>query len=203
MESRYLVEITDEAIKIDIDYNKDTLMSLYNSLAKTHIDNIKLNHLDEFNKNFNSDITADTIAGFKKQLNKKTHHRKDIVSPILCSNSEIENIINQLQKKLNQKAIIGDVSFFLQKANEDIPLHSDYPYRKNSLLNIPLQGTSSSITYFLDGKSYFIDGPTILNVMKPHGVKNITEDRLCLHIEIPNLSIEEIGKLLNEKNNTK
>jgi len=143
MESRYLVKITDDAIKIDIDYNKDTLMSLYNSLAKTHIDNIKLNHLDEFNKNFNSDITANTIASFKKQLNKKIHQRKDIVSPILCSNLEIENIINQLQKKLNQQATIGDVSFFLQKANEDIPLHSDYPYRKNSLLNIPLQGTSS------------------------------------------------------------
>ena len=35
-----------------------------------------------------------------------------------------------------------------------------------------------------------------MDVMKAHGVKNIDKDRLTLHIEIPNLTAEEIDDRL-------
>ena len=32
-----------------------------------------------------------------------------------------------------------------------------------------------------------------MDVMSTHGVRNIDKDRLMLHIEIPNLTIEEVN----------
>ena len=39
-----------------------------------------------------------------------------------------------------------------------------------------------------------------MNVMKRHGVKNINKDRLMLHIELPDLTFEQMEKHLGVYN---
>ena len=41
--------------------------------------------------------------------------------------------------------------------------------------------------------------PAIMDVMVPHGVRDVDHDRLALHIEIPNLEFLEIDKILRSQ----
>lgn len=181
-----------EVLVIDLDYDVDVLTSYYNSLRSYDIDDIDINHKDEFCKNTGINVIGNTIKDLKKSITKKVHKRTDFVSKCDTTHPTIANIIKQLSEKIENDIVIGDVSFFLQHAGEDVPTHSDFPYRKNTVLMIPLCGISSSITYYEDGGEYQITSPTFLNITKRHGVKNVTENRLCLHFEIPNIPLKDI-----------
>tara|TARA_B100000900_G_scaffold411961_1_gene432711 strand:- start:1020 stop:1604 length:585 start_codon:yes stop_codon:yes gene_type:complete len=180
-----------EIVKIDLNYDQIRLLEYYNTLKHENINDIKLTHSDKF----------ETIRDLKKHMIASSHEevniRKDLVSNCDKDHPLIKEILDQLKKKLNYHEF-GSITFFLQKAGEDVPLHGDWPYRKNSLLIIPIivspyYTQSKAITYYKDGGEYTINQPTIMDVMPPHGVKNIDKDRLMLHIEIPNLTIEEVN----------
>ena len=187
-----------EAIQFPIVYDQDALIDYFYSLEQFDINKTEVKHKDEFNKLYNMDIKGDTVEDFKKQLPVKSGDRKDIISKCDPNNMYVKAVINQLQEKIPD-AEIGLVSFFMQRQGEDVPVHRDFPYRKNSLLMIPLYGNrkynfpkSKAITFYENGGEYSITEPTIIDVMKRHGVKNIDVMRLALHIEIPNLTIEDI-----------
>lgn len=180
-----------EIIKIDLNYDQIRLLEYYNTLKREDINDIKLTHSDEF----------ETIRDLKNHMKTDSHKevdiRKDLVSECDKENPLIKEILDQLNKKLNYDEF-GTITFFQQKAGEDVPPHVDWPYRNNSLLIIPIivppyYIQSKAITYYRDGGEYTINQPTIMDVMSPHGVKNIDKDRLMLHIEIPNLTIDEVN----------
>lgn len=180
-----------EIVKIDLNYDQIRLLEYYNTLEHKDINDIKLTYSDKF----------ETIRDLKNHMKTNSHKevdiRKDLVSECDKENPLIKEILDQLNKKLNCDEF-GTITFFLQKAGEDVPLHGDYPYRKNSLLIIPIivppyYTQSKAITFYKDGGEYTINQPIIMNVMPPHGVRNIDKDRLMLHIEIPNLTIEEVN----------
>lgn len=181
-----------EILVIDLDYDVEALTSYYNSLPSYDIDDIDINHKDEFCQKTGINVIGNTIKDLKKSVAKKVHIRTDFVSKCDTTHPIIANIIKQISEKFDNDIVIGDVSFFFQNAGEDVHIHSDFPYRKNTVLIIPLSGIASSITYYEDGGEYQITSPTVLNIMKRHGVKNITENRLCLHFEIPNLPLKDI-----------
>ena len=180
-----------EIVKVDLNYDQIRLLEYYNTLEHKDINDIKLTYSDKF------ETIRDLKNHMKTDSRKEVDIRKDLVSECDKENPLIKEILDQLNKKLNCDKF-GTITFFLQKAGEDVPLHGDYPYRKNSLLIIPIivppyYTQSKAITFYKDGGEYTINQPIIMNVMPPHGVKNIDKDRLMLHIEIPNLTIEEVN----------
>jgi len=190
----------NELIHFNISVNQDKLIDYFYSLIQEDINETKVTHKQEFEKNYNYQISGVTVKDFKKELPFDTHIRKDLVSRCDVDHPIILDVVNHIKKKIPE-AEIGLIAFFMQKKGEDVQLHRDFPYRKNSLLMIPLFGEekyyipkSNAITYYKDGGEYQILTPVIIDIMKLHGVKNIDQDRLMLHIEIPNLTIKEINE---------
>lgn len=160
-------------------------------------------YVDEFKRDYGY-FEGDSIGDLKKHLQSKgvqSQARTDIIAYPDVMHESIIPIIAQLSG-LGLKP--GLITFFMQRAGEDVPVHGDYPYRKNCLLMLPLFynefETTEALTYYPDGGSYNITQPVIMNVMKRHGVKNINKDRLMLHIELPDLNFEQMEKHLGEYN---
>ena len=178
---------------ISLDYSPQQLFEYYNALDKMSINDIVITH--------EHPTKGKTIGELKKMVSDEqgSHERKDIVATCDRKNPIIKKILDQVNTILVD-AEFGNISFFLQKAGNDIPLHADWPVRKNCLLIIPIivppYEESNAITYYDNGGSYKLREPVIMDVMKAHGVKNIDKDRLALHIEIPNLTAEEVDDRL-------
>lgn len=192
----------DEFIQFNLTINQDNLIDYFYSLTQEDINDTHVSHKEEFEQKYNYQIKGTTVRDFKKELPFNTHIRKDLISKCDENNPNIMNIIKYVKEKIPD-AEFGLIAFFMQRKGEDVELHIDFPYRKGSLLMIPLFGESkykipksNAITYYKDGGEYQVLTPAIINVMKLHGVKNIDQDRLMLHIEIPNLTIEEIYRRL-------
>lgn len=79
--------------------------------------------------------------------------------------------------------------------------HIDYPRRQYCNLVIPLYDSSrklkpsSAITYY-ETHEYQIDQPYVLNIMEPHGVKDVLSERLMLNLEINNIEFSELAAYL-------
>tara|TARA_B100001057_G_scaffold492688_1_gene585559 strand:+ start:274 stop:876 length:603 start_codon:yes stop_codon:yes gene_type:complete len=189
-----------EIVRIKFDYDPYKLLKYYNTLDHKDINDVKITYKKEWIERNKTTFNGDTIGDLKKfdrNRNKPQHVRRDFVSECDKDHYVISEVLDEVHKQGLYDAEWGTVTFFLQKAGEDVPLHADWPYRKNSLLIVPIFvppfEMTKAITYYKDGGEYTIDSPMIMNVMLPHGVKNIDKDRLMLHIEIPNLTIEEVN----------
>lgn len=192
----------DEFIEFNLIVDQDKLIDYFYSLTQEDINNTPVSHKEEFENIYNYQIKGTTVKDFKKELPFDTHVRKDLISKCDENDPNIIDILKYVKEKIPD-AKFGLIAFFMQKMGEDVELHIDFPYRKGSLLMIPLFGEnkykipkSNAITYYKNGGEYQVLTPAIINVMKSHGVKNIDQDRLMLHIEIPNLTIEEIYRKL-------
>lgn len=180
-----------EIIPVDLRYDSKALYNYFKQLSTQMLEDSSLTYKDEI-KGF----TGNSISELKKWLKTKGIHaspRKDIIAYPDKEYSCIAEVIDQLGDMQ-----IGVVNFFMQLAGEDVPLHGDYPYRKNCLLMLPIfykefQPTDA-VTYYKNGGEYNITTPVIMDVMKQHGVKNITAARLMLHIELPEKSIHKLRK---------
>tara|TARA_A100001388_G_C28712085_1_gene471778 strand:- start:268 stop:876 length:609 start_codon:yes stop_codon:yes gene_type:complete len=188
-----------EIVKIDLNYDPIRLLEYYNTLEHKDINDIRITHKHEWVKRNKTTFDGDKIGDLKKfdrNRNRPQHVRRDFVSECNKDETVIKDICEQIREKISNVEF-GTITFFLQKAGEDIPLHGDWPYRKNSLLIVPIFTPpfklTNAITYYKDGGEYIIDQPAVMDVMSTHGVKNIDKDRLMLHIEIPNLTIEEVN----------
>ena len=180
-----------EIIPVDLRYDSKALYNYFKQLSTQMLEDSSLTYKDEI-KGF----TGNSIRELKKWLKTKgiqASPRKDIIAYPDKEYSCIAEVIDQLGDMQ-----IGVVNFFMQLAGEDVPLHGDYPYRKNCLLMLPIfykefQPTDA-VTYYKNGGEYNITTPVIMDVMKQHGVKNITAARLMLHIELPEKSIHKLRK---------
>lgn len=192
-----IMSLTDnEIFYINLEYNSKDLYECFIDLPIGFLENLPAQYISTSNN-------VKTIRQFKTALQSKgieTTFRTDLVATPDANYPAIKNILDQLQE-IDLKP--GLITFFEQKAGNDIPLHGDYPYRQNCLLMIPIfyneYKPTPAITYYQDGGSYNITRPVIMNVMKPHGVKGITNNRLMLHIELPDLPFEQLEEKLNEK----
>ena len=184
---------------ISLDYSPQQLFEYYNALDKMSINDYVIPH--DTVTPLGHRTKGKTVGELKKTVGDKqgSHERKDIVATCDRKNPIIKKILDEVNTILVD-AEFGNISFFLQKAGNDIPLHADWPVRKNCLLIIPIivppYEESNAITYYDNGGSYKLREPVIMDVMKAHGVKNIDKDRLALHIEIPNLTAEEVDDRL-------
>lgn len=186
MESRYLATV--KVLNFNLTYNKERLIEDWKNKEKIHISDVNIKYIKEMESKLNKKLKSTKIGDIRKEYANGVS-RTDIVSECNTYNSEILNIIKKIKEAIPD-AEIGSVAYFFQKKGENVPIHIDFPYRKNSLLLVPLFGIAT--TYYEDNDEYVIISPVIMNVDIPHGVKNVNEDRLCLHIEIPNLSTNEI-----------
>ena len=193
MESRNLSPI--EILNVTIDYDKATLINDWKNKEKINISDINIKYVTEIESKLNKKLKSVKIGDIRKEFAKGII-RTDIVSECTAYSPEVLDIIIKIKKAIPD-AEIGTVAYFFQKKGEDVPIHVDFPYRKNSLLLIPLFGKAT--TFYENSNEYIIDTPVIMNVDIPHGVKNVTEDRLCLHIEISNLSTNQIKQRLNDE----
>ena len=190
---------TSEILLIDITYCTAALYRYFKKLSLEMLEDTPATYVDEFKRDYGY-FEGDSIRDLKKHLQSKgvqSQARTDIIAYPDVMHESIIPIIAQLSG-LGLKP--GLVTFFMQRAGEDVPVHGDYPYRKNCLLMLPLFynefETTEALTYYPDGGSYNITQPVIMNVMKRHGVKNINKDRLMLHIELPDLNFEQMEKYL-------
>ena len=191
-----------EVVKFNIECSHDDLIDYFYTLEQRDINKTDVRHKTEFSRLYNIEIQGTTVEDFKKQIPIKSGKRRDIIANCSIDHPLIYPIILQVKEKLPD-AEFGLISFFMQKQLEDVPVHRDFPYRKNSLLMIPLYGEtkynfskSKAVTYYEKGGEYSITQPVIIDVMKRHGVRDIDVMRLALHIEIPNLTIQEIESIL-------
>jgi len=194
---------TSEILLIDITYCTAALYRYFKKLSLEMLEDTPATYVDEFKRDYGY-FEGDSIGDLKKHLQSKgvqSQARTDIIAYPDVMHESIIPIIAQLSG-LGLKP--GLITFFMQRAGEDVPVHGDYPYRKNCLLMLPLFynefETTEALTYYPDGGSYNITQPVIMNVMKRHGVKNINKDRLMLHIELPDLNFEQMEKHLGEYN---
>lgn len=188
--------MTDEVLPVDIKYDPAELYHYFKeSLSLQPLEDIPLTYLDQY-KEEDEEFNGVSIRDLKSHLKEKgivSQPRTDLISHPDHTHKSIAPIIEQISK-LNLST--GLIAFFMQYAKCDVPVHIDFPYRKNCLLMLPIfykefQPTEA-ITYYENGGSYKITSPVIMNVMKRHGVKNISKDRLMLHIELPDVSFEKL-----------
>lgn len=198
--------MSNEVINFSINLDQDSLIDYFYTLKLVSINETHVSHKSEFEKTFGVKIKSNKVGDFKKEIAGKvpseTHVRTDLIAECDKNFPIIKNLLDKVSESI-YGAKFGLVAYFLQKRGEDVLMHQDYPYRKNSLLVIPLYGSkrynfpkSNAVTYYKNGGEYQILEPVIMNVMESHAVKNIDVDRLSLHIEIPNLSIYDINNIL-------
>ena len=194
---------TSEILLVDIKYCTAALYRYFKKLSLEMLEDTPATYIDEFKRKYEY-FEGDSIRDLKKHLQSKgiqSQARTDIIAYPDVMHETIMPIIAQLSE-LGLKP--GLITFFMQRAGEDVPVHGDYPYRKNCLLMLPLFYNefepTDAVTYYQDGGSYSITQPVIMNVMKRHGVKNINKDRLMLHIELPDLTFEQMEKHLGVYN---
>lgn len=192
----------DEILYINLEYKSKELYESFNNLPIKLLEDIPAKYINEFKKN-TKEFRGETIADLKLFLNSQgieTTPRTDLVAEPEINDPVIKSITSQLVS-LDIKP--GLITFFKQTAGNDVSLHKDFPYRKNCLLMIPIfyneYKPSSAITYYKNGGSYNITQPVIMNIMKSHGVRNITNERLMLHIELPDLPFDKLSEILDEK----
>lgn len=186
---------TIEIINFNFVYNKENLINEWQTSTPIPIGDINIKYIDELELKVNKKIMSKKIKDIRKEF-ANNQQRSDFVVECTNYSANISYIIDLIKKRIPGSKI-GTIAYFFQKKDQDVPIHVDFPYRKNSLLLIPLFGKAT--TFYKDSNSYVIDQPVIMNVNKPHGVRDVTEDRLSLHIEIPNLTIEEIKeRMINE-----
>lgn len=92
--------------------------------------------------------------------------------------------IDQLNSLFNIKS---EAKFYVVKSGEDFDLHVDY--LPLCSINILLSGNPAPV--YIGGKNYFYKN-CVLNVQKPHGVFNNTEDRILFKLSIFDYSFEEV-----------
>ena len=190
----------DETRSIQLEYDCEQLYDYFKTLELGYLEDQDAQYIDTLKSDLKISFDGRTITHLKHYLknnNYKTQSsastRTDLVAVADKNVAVIQDILAQIH---NRGLSTGLVTFFLQKKGEDVPVHVDYPYRKNSLVMIPIIFNefiqSDAITWYPNGGEYRVTKPIIMNVMKLHGVRNINTDRLMLHIEIPNTPISEI-----------
>jgi hypothetical protein len=190
----------NETRSIQIEYNCEQLYNYFKTLELGYLEDQDAQYIDVLKTDLQISFDGRSITHLKKYLknnNYKTDStastRTDLVAVADSSVTVIKDILDQIH---NRGLSTGLVTFFLQKKGNDVPVHVDYPYRKNSLVMIPIIFNefiqSDAITWYPNGGEYQVTKPIIMNVMKLHGVRNINTDRLMLHIEIPDTPISEI-----------
>tara|TARA_B100000959_G_scaffold277751_1_gene334859 strand:+ start:1600 stop:2100 length:501 start_codon:yes stop_codon:yes gene_type:complete len=158
--------------EVELEYDADVLIQYWedNKDKATPLYDVVL-PLNEGPKAFRGKTLWHVMKTFNKEI------RQDMILDV-SKDWAFENVTWQIPYD------IGRVTFFWQAKGEDVPLHTDIPYRNKSIVLIPLYGEGT--TYYENGDDYILTGPTILNVTKKHGVKNIKSDRLSLHVELLN-----------------
>jgi len=190
----------NECIFIHLDYKEKDLYEYYKTLNANLLDDEPAQYIEEQKKELNFNFDGNTIRDLKNFLNEKTGHtalyRPDLVSKVDPNHHSIKYITNQLYN-LGLKP--GLINFFFQEKNSKVPIHSDYPYRKNSLIMIPIFHLefvpTSAVTFYENGGSYKVLKPCVINTEPRHGVDNIDGDRLMLHIELPDTPFEKINEI--------
>lgn len=102
---------------------------------------------------------------------------------------------------------IDEVVYIHNEKGSHTRTHVDYPIRKNCVFIFPLFGESrykfpktNATTFFRSvNQEYKIMTPCVLDVMKPHGVKDCDGERLLIQFEIGNLSYEEVYDILTSR----
>lgn len=190
----------DETRSIQIEYDSEQLYNYFKTLELGYLEDQDAQYIDSLKSDLQISFDGRTITHLKKYFKNNNlgndsaaSGRTDLVAVADSNAVVIKDILDQIH---NRGLSTGLVTFFLQKKRNDVPVHVDYPYRKNSLVMIPIIFNefiqSDAITWYQNGGEYRVTKPIIMNVMKLHGVKNINTDRLMLHIEIPNTPISEI-----------
>lgn len=196
-----------EAVSFPIDIDADALLEYYNSLPDINFDDSLVNHKEEWVATGGMDFSGDTVSDFSRSGIGVTKARVNPgrlgrVTISVCDKEHplIKELIVDIQRRI-EGAEIGAVDFFWHHSNHTIPLHNDWPIRKNSVLVIPIFSgpytVNRAVSYFEGGGELNLVIPTILNIMLMHGVRNIDRNRLCLHIEIPNLPTEMINERIS------
>lgn len=139
-----------------------------------------------------SDIHIDsmdaTIGDLRSKYNKPA--RKDQVLELDHAHPMVSNLLQTIRDKWGH-LVIGRVALFMQHG-EDVPVHSDAPYRTGAMLNVPLYGYG--VTYYVEPlEEVVITQPCVMDVIAPHGIKDITDDRLCLHVEFPQSEVADFN----------
>lgn len=191
----HMPHTNDEILHVDIVYNTAALYRYFITLQRELLEDTPATYIEEFKRKYEY-FEGNSIRDLKTFLDSKgikSQPRTDVIAYPDPLHPTIMPIVAQLQEAELEPGLI---TFFKQNAGEDVPLHGDYPYRKNCLLMLPIfyneYEPTEAVTYYQDGGSYSITTPVIMNVMKRHGVKNINRDRLMLHIELPDLTFEEL-----------
>lgn len=125
-----------------------------------------------------------------------------------------EEITSDIIKELKQQVLgiipeikIDEVVYIYNEKGSHTRTHIDYPIRKNCVFIFPLFGesrynfpkTNATTFYKTIGQEFKILSPVVLNVMKPHGVKDCDGERLLIQFEIDNLSYEEVYEILTSR----
>ena len=178
-------------VPVSIAYDQVKLYNYFKQLSTSMLEDSPVTYREMF-----PDFPGETISELKQWLRengKNSHKRTDIIAYPDVDHESIRPVMDQIREK-NWKT--GIVAFFMQKKGEDVAPHSDYPYRKGSLLMLPIiheefQPTNA-VTYYTEGESYRVSEPVVMDVMAKHGVKNVDGDRLMLHVELPELTLGDI-----------
>ena len=168
------------------------------TLQRELLEDTPATYIEEFKRKYEY-FEGNSIRDLKTFLDSKgikSQPRTDVIAYPDPLDPTIMPIVAQLQEA---KLEPGLITFFKQNAGEDVPLHGDYPYRKNCLLMLPIfyneYEPTEAVTYYQDGGSYSITTPVIMNVMKRYELKHY-RDRLMLHIERPDLTFEELRNIM-------
>lgn len=194
--------MNNECFFIDLNYDNKDLYEYYKTLNSNLLDDEPAQYIEVHKANLGFKFQGNTIRHFKnflsKKLNREVLFRPDLVSNVDKNHPAVSFITKQLHD-LGFKT--GLTNFFFQHKNSNVPLHTDYPYRKNSLVMIPIFfkefKPTSAITFYENGGSYKILKPCVLNTEPLHGVENIDGDRLMLHIELPETPFQHIQEKFN------
>src|SRR6056300_1729376 len=129
-----MLHTDNEILYINLQYKSKDLYESFINLPLTPLENLPAQYVNKDKYDFD----GNTISDLKKFLNTKgieTTPRTDFVAIPDVSDPAIKNILDQLNE-LDLKP--GLITFFEQKAGKDVPLHGDFPYRKNCLLMVPI-----------------------------------------------------------------
>ena len=130
----------------------------------------------------------------------RTVHNETITSPAIEKlKKQVLSIIPEVE--------IDEVVYIHNEEGSFTKTHVDYPIRKNCVFIFPLFGeskynfpvTNATTFYKTAGEEFKITTPSVLNVMRPHGVKDCDGERLVIQFEIGNLSYEEVYNILHHR----
>ena len=130
----------------------------------------------------------------------RTVHNEEITHPAIEKlKKQVLDIIPEID--------IDEVVYIHNEKGSHTRTHVDYPIRQNCVFIFPLYGeskynfpiTNATTFYKTAGEEFKITTPSVLNVMRPHGVKDCDGERLVIQFEIGNLSYNEVYAILHDR----